>query len=175
MLLCCFREPKKSKRRDSLDDEDSVVIRAPPPQNGSGGGKRCGVGQRASLTHSVSAIDGGTIGVGSRRSSTSSGCRAPPLRDGAARREKERAPLMKDEKRMFKQRSHIERRTSSSSTSTHGGGNLAAGGGNLPYIDQSPVKVAAPATEEMLQTEQMSGRMKERDVFFIECWTRFES
>ena len=80
---------------------------------------------------------------------------------------------MKEEKRMLKQRSHMERRTSSSSTSTHGGGNLAAGG-NLPYIDQSPVKVAAPAVEEM-QTEQMSGRMKERNVFIVECWTRFES
>ena len=102
--------------------------------------------------------------MGSRRSSTSSGCPGPPLRDGAARREKERAPLMKEEKRMLKQRSHIERRTSSSSTSTHGGGGNLAAGGNLPYIDQSPVKVAAPAVEEM-QTEQMSGRMKETSSF----------
>ena len=164
MLLCCFREPKKNKRKDSIEDEDSVVIR--PPQNGTG--KRCGVGQRISLTHSVAVADSAVLGVsgggiGSRRSSTSSGCRAPPLRDGAARREKERAPLMKEEKRMLKQRSHEQRRTSSSSSNCGGGGQYAtsSSGGqyatsNLPYIDQSPVKVAV----EELQTEHVSGREK---------------
>ena len=156
MLLCCFREPKKNKRKDSLDsaDEgDSVVIR-PAPQNGIG--KRCGVGQRVSLTAADSAIlNGGGGGVGSRRSSTSSGCRPPPLRDGAARREKERAPLMKEEKRLLKQRSHENRRTSSSS-SNFGGGQSAAAASNLPYIDQSPVKVAV---EELQQTEHVPGRI----------------
>ena len=171
MLLCCFREPKKNKGKNSEDhDEDSVVIRA--PQNGTA--KRCGVGQRVSLTNSAAANDpailgSGGGGVGSRRSSTSSGCRAPPLRDGAARREKERAPLMKDEKRMLKQRSH-ERRTSSSSSSGGGGHSAAAAaaanaGGNFPYIDQSPVKIAV----EELQREHVSGRhhLTTENIFFI--------
>ena len=61
---------------------------------------------------------------------------------------------MKEEKRLLKQRSHENRRTSSSSSNV-GGGQSAAAASNLPYIDQSPVKVAV---EELQQTEHVSGR-----------------
>ena len=149
LLTCCFRESKSERRARETEERvtSTLDVRQLQPQ-----------------VDTVRPVDGCQVLPGVHEVH-----RVPPDRRDC----KERAPLRKDEKRLYKQKSQesLGNKTTTASPPpypTSSGGRQVRISSSIPYIDQSPT---APIAQAPSVTDTLKGRTEFHIIFCIfECF-----
>ena len=147
LLTCCFRESKSERRARETEERvtSTLDVRQLQPQ-----------------VDTVRPVDGCQVLPGVHEVH-----RVPPDRRDC----KERAPLRKDEKRLYKQKSQesLGNKTTTASpppypttSGGNGGGRQVRISSSIPYIDQSPT---APIAQAPSVTDTLKGRTEFHIIF----------